>query len=349
MIDAAQPGAASPVAAGILAPGSEADVPGPFLDLARRSLAAWPVLAARLAALGEDCGLDLCGLVRPAFDDPDLTRLDEVVRWQRRRGIAVEWLQPAQAADIEPTLAPCLGAAWYPDEGCVDPVVAMAALRRALGRLGGVEVTGRVTGWTPGGALAVSGGEAVLTSTVVVAAGAWSPQVAASLGAPPLPVWPLRGQLLHLDVAGPVPQRVVYGGRLGYVLARRQGPVVVGATAEAAGYDVTPSEAATRSLLAAGARLVPAVARARVVATPVGLRPATPDGEPLVGEVETMPPRTTRLVVATGHHRNGVLLAPATAEAVVTLALEGCHPAEWEPFSPARKLADAPRQGNAPR
>lgn len=340
LVDAGVPGAASPVAAGMLAPASEADAPGPFLDLARRSLALWPTLAARLAEAGAACGLVLDGLVRPALDEADAQRCHAAVGWQRAAGIAVEWLDAAAVREIEPALGPVVGGAWYPQEGHVPAARAVAALRAVASARGALTIGARVVGWQSPGALRLDGAEPLTAPVVVVAGGAWTSSILDALGAPQMDVRPVRGQLVHLALDALRPRRVVYAGRLGYVLARRDGTVVVGATSEEAGFTATPSPEATRRLLDQAARLVPTLVAGRVVATPVGLRPATADGLPVVGELEAPAQAgTTRLVVATGHFRNGVLLAPITATAVADLALEGRLGAEWAPFGPERAVA----------
>ena len=338
VLDSGQPGGqASGAAAGMLAPCSEASAAGPFLDIGRQSLALWPGFAAALLAeTGVDCELALDGLLRVAVDPDDAEELGRHVTWQRELGIDVEVIDPVTARALEPAIADgVLAAAWYPHEGHVHSPRAVRALVAALHRLG-VEVrTGTpVRGAARGGAIRLAGGESLSAAVVVLAAGAHAGDLAASLGAAPLPVRPVRGQLIGLRGIPLLPRRVVFGGLLGYAVAKRNGLLLVGATEEEAGHDVRVTASATEALLGTGRRLIRGAGDATLAHAWAGLRPATPDALPLLGEVATT--AATRLVVAAGHYRNGVLLAPATAEGIATLALEGTTPAGWETFDPRR-------------
>jgi glycine oxidase len=321
----------------MLAPCSEAHAVGPFLDIARQSLALWPELASTLLEeTGVDCELVLDGLLRVAFDAGDAEELDRRVTWQREQGIDVELVDPATARALEPAIADgVVAAAWYPREGHVHSPRAVRALVAALHRRG-VEVrTGTpVAGVSPGGGIRLAGGESIPAAVVVLAAGAQSGDLAASLGAAPLPVRPVRGQLIGLRCLPLLPRRVVFGGLLGYALAKRDGVLLVGATEEEAGHDARVTASATETLLGTARRLIRGAGDATPAHAWAGLRPATPDGLPLLGELATT--AATRLVVAAGHYRNGVLLAPVTADGIATLALEGTSPAGWQPFDPRR-------------
>ncbi|HEX3607299.1 MAG TPA: glycine oxidase ThiO [Candidatus Dormibacteraeota bacterium] len=323
---------ASGAAAGMLAPCSEAPEPGPFADLCRWSLGLWPALAAELLEEGgADCELDTGGLLRVALGEAEVAPLRSRAEAQSAAGVAVEWLEPAAVAADEPGLGDVAGAALYAGEGHVHSVRAVNALLSAARRRGAEVVSGvEVTGLDGGGALRLDDGRVLTAGDVVVCAGAWSDAVASCLGGPPLPVEPVRGQILGVRGVRPGLRRVVYAGAEGYAVAKRDGLTLVGATEERAGFDARPTEAADRGLRETGTRLLRGFAGATVAHTWVGLRPRAPDGLPLLGRIGD------GLFAATGHHRNGVLLAPATAGVMATAVLDGLAPAGWEAFDPLR-------------
>ncbi len=330
---APQPGAgASGAAAGMLAPCSEAPAAGPFLDLCRRSLALWPGMAATLLEEdGVDCQLDTGGLLRVALDEAEVPELRGRAAAQRAAGVEVEWLDAGATAAAEPALGAAAGAALYAGEGHVHSVRAVNALLAAAGRLGAELVTGaEVTGALDGGGVRLDDGRSVPAGTVVLCAGAWSGRLADALGVAPLPVEPVRGQLLGVRNLDPAPRRVVFAGLQGYAVAKRDGVTLVGATEDHAGFDARRTPAAGRRLRAVGARLLRGFAAATPAHTWVGLRPRAPDGLPLLGRLGDS------LLTATAHHRNGVLLAPATAEGMASLILDGITPEGWDAFDPRR-------------
>jgi glycine oxidase len=333
---------ASGAAAGMLAPCSEATTPGPFLALARHSLRLWPAVAAELLEeTGIDCELDTGGLLRVALDEADTPALRERIAWQRAAGATVEWLDGAALAGVEPALAGAAGAALHAGEGHVHSVRAVTALLTAARRHGAeVESGAEVVGGLDGGGVRLAGGTRVAAGAVVVCAGAWTGALTATLGGPALPVEPVRGQLLGLRGLVPRPTRVLYAGLEGYAVAKRDGLTLVGATEEHAGFDTRPTEAAAERLRGVGARLLRGFPSATVAHTWVGLRPHAPDGLPLLGRLGDAAGGGS-LHTATGHYRNGVLLAPATAEGMASVLLDGVTPAGWEAFDPRRRMPPA--------
>ncbi|HEY2702839.1 MAG TPA: FAD-dependent oxidoreductase, partial [Candidatus Dormibacteraeota bacterium] len=323
----------SGAAAGMLAPCSEAPAAGPFLDLCRRSLALWPGLAATLLEEGGvDCELDTGGLLRVALEEAEVPELRERAAARRAAGVAVEWLDAAATAAAEPALGDAAGAALYAGEGHVHSVRAVNALLAAARRHGAELLTGaEVTGALDGGGVRLDDGRSIPAATVVLCAGAWSGRLADALGVPPLPVEPVRGQLLGVRDLDPAPGRVVFAGLHGYAVARGDGVTLVGATEDHAGFDARRTPAAERHLRGVGARLLRGFAAATPAHARVGLRPRAPDGLPLLGRLgET-------LLTATAHHRNGVLLAPATAEGMAAMVLDGVTPDGWGAFDPRRR------------
>jgi glycine oxidase len=333
---------ASGAAAGMLAPEGEAPRPGPFRDLCRQSLELWPALAAELLEeAGGDCQLDTGGLLRVALSDAGAAALRARTRAQRAAGVAAEWLDPGEVAAAEPALAATSGAALLGGEGHVHSVAAVGALLAAAAGRGAEVVTGaEVVGRLRGGGVRTGDGRDLAADAVVLCAGAWSGAVAARLGAPGLAVEPVRGQLVGVRGLDPCLRRVAYAGGDGYAVAKRDGTTLVGATEERAGFDARPTEAADAWLRGVGARLLGGFGTATAVHTWVGLRPRAPDGLPLLGRLDG------GLFAATGHFRNGVLLAPATAAGMASLVLDGVTPPGWEAFDPRRAAAQAAWDSN---
>jgi glycine oxidase len=342
-------GGASGAAAGMLAPCSEAHGPGPFLDLARRSLRLWPGVAAALREEGGvDCELELAGLLRLALDDADVVELGERLAWQGAAGIAVRWLDAPAAAADEPALRGVAAAALYPDEGHVHSVRAVEALLAAARRQGAeLRCGAEVVGALDGGGVRLADGGSVAADRVVLCAGAWSGRVAGALGAGPLALEPVRGQLLALRGLRPAPRRVLFAGPRGYAVSKRDGLTLVGATEERAGFDVRATEEAAARLRGVAGLLLRGAGTATAGHTWVGLRPRAPDGLPLLGRLGEGR-LGGALYVATGHHRNGVLLAPVTAQGMASLILDGVAPAGWEHVDPDRVAARPGSPASAP-
>lgn len=340
LLDRGEPGGqASGAAAGMLAPCSEAAEAGAFLDAGRESLRLWPELAERLREQARvDCELVLDGLLRIAATEEEAAVLRGRVAWQRELGADAGWLSPEALGGVEPALAGGHhGAARYPGEGHVHSPRAVRAFVEATRRLGGEVRRGvEVAGADAAGRLLLAGEPPVAAGTVVVAAGVWSGRVAAALGAQTaLPVRPVRGQLVALRGLPRLPRHVVFGGRLGYAVAKRDGLLLVGSTEEDAGFDCRVTADATERLLGTARALVRGAGDSTLAHAWAGLRPAAPDALPLLGELDT-PRHAPRLLAATGHFRNGVLLAPLTGRAIASLVLDGAVSPLIAPFDPRR-------------
>ena len=340
VLERAEAGAgASGVAAGMLAPVTEAEFGEDALlraNLASREL--WAGFAAELEERsGLGTGLREPGALVVAADRDDAEELRRLNEFQRALGLEAEWLPPSVLRELEPRLSPRVaGGIRAPQDGHVDPVAATralaAALERAGGELrGGVEVAaveqddGRVVG------VRTAAGERIAAGAVVVAAGCWSAGLEAPGAAPP--VRPVKGQILELRARPGEPEpieRIVRTPRC-YLLARGDGRVVLGATVEEQGFDTAVTADGVYRLLEAAWEVLPDAGELELVRARAGLRPGTPDNLPLVG-----PGEAEGLVWATGHYRNGVLLAPLTAEAVVDRLTGAEPPAETAAFAPAR-------------
>jgi glycine oxidase len=327
VIDRAQPPAgATRVAAGMLAPVGELAFGEP--ELLRMTLAAaelYPAFVAELeAATGLSTGYTRHGALHIALDRDEAAELRRVHDLQRSLGLGAEWLPPRRCRALEPGLTPSFnGGVHAVDEAAVDPRALTAALLAAL-EAAGVEVQGE----TEVGAALLDGdriegvrttsGEELRAKAVVAATGAWSGADAWLPEPARPPVRPVKGQILELravESAAPC-ERIVASERV-YLVPRPDGRLVVGATSEERGFDSTVTAGGVHELLREAYRLLPDVAEMELVESMAGLRPGTPDNLPLVG-----PGALDGLVLATGHYRNGILLAPLTGEAVAEL-LEG--------------------------
>lgn len=326
------PGAeASTAAAGMLAPQFEAEKPGPLLELALLSRMAWPRFAAELrdASGGVDCAYVPSGGLQIAFSDDELHALDAKVSWQQALGLRAELLGAAEVRALEGALNPKIaGAAGFPDDHQVDPrrllpALAVAATRRgAQFRSGTVNALARTGGRVTG---VIVDGEELQADLVILAAGAWSGLVAGA-EIDSTRVKPMRGQMAELQTRAPVVSRILKSAR-GYVVPRPDGRVVIGSTMEMVGFDKNVTAAGVQKVLNAAIELVPELASAALIQTWAGLRPWTDDQLPLIGEGPQ-----PGLLLATGHFRNGILLAPITARLLGQLVRQERPTADLRPF-----------------
>jgi glycine oxidase len=302
-------GVAWPVAAGMLAPISEAQFGAhgeQAVTLGRAAIARWPQAA---SDLGQESGIDPrlrdAGTLMLARDRDEAEALEREAALRERLGLPFTRLLPSAARAVEPALAPTLrGALDVPGDHSVDPRRVVAGLRAVLGE----DVR-------PGRAVAVDASGVTLADDtrvaarrVVVAAGAWSGDLAG------VPVRPLKGQVVRLrDPAGPGLLTRTLRFSATYLVPRGDGRYVLGATMEERGFDTTVTAGGVYELLREATELVPGIAELQIEETLAGLRPATPDGLPLIGT------RADGVIVASGHGRDGVLLAPLTGELVARL------------------------------
>jgi glycine oxidase len=308
---------ATQASAGVLAPYIEAPSEGALHELTVRSLLLYDRF---IADLQNDSGrlveYQRSGTLEVATSAESADRLGELRAALRADGVAADWMDGAAAARLEPALGQFRGALLVGTHGYVRVAQLTAALLDAARAHGAAALEGcRVEQIVPepGAGLTVSaGGDLHHAATVVIAAGSWSRHVGA--GAPP--VRPVRGQLLELQWKGPPIGRVLWSD-LCYVVPWKDGTVLVGATVEDAGFDQRTTVGGVGGLMEAACRLMPAAGDATFVAARAGLRPSTADGLPFIGRAPAHP----GLVYATGHYRNGVLLAPLTADLVADLVI----------------------------
>ena len=337
VIDARRVGkGASQASAGVLAPYIEGHESSVLRSLGRRSLDMYDGFVARVS---EDAGVtmayDRSGTLEVAFDEDELNQHRRTADALNHEGVDARVLDASQVADTEPLastgargglLIGMHGFIGVPDS---DRGLATAAIRKgARFTLESRVVAIRSAGGRP----VVETESASLTADAVVfAPGSWSGQITID-GVTPVPVKPIRGQLLHLAWQTEQPIRRVIWSADCYIVPWRNGRVLVGATMEDAGFDERATAAGVRDLLEAACTLVPRLWQASFAEVRVGLRPASPDSLPMVGRSHVVP----GLIYATGHYRNGVLLTPLTAALVTDLVLGKDDDAALDALTPAR-------------
>nr|WP_313885836.1 FAD-dependent oxidoreductase [Fodinicola feengrottensis] len=265
-------------------------------------------------------GLRKDGTIVVAADGSDRAELDRLASYLDSLGRRVEVLRARDVRVREPAIGgPVRGGLAMPDDYSVDNRQLLDALRRAIS---GVPHVAEAAADVRAGRVLLASGRTVEADVVVLAAGAWSGQICRRLSKV---IRPVKGEILRLrarvGAVGP-PRRTVralVGGRHVYLVPRDDGGLVLGATQYEAGFDTTVTVGGVRDLLADAERVMPAIGEYELVECIAGLRPGSPDNRPLVGWLEP------GLVVATGHHRNGILLAPVTADLVVA-TLAGADP-----------------------
>jgi len=326
LVDAEPASGASWVAGGMLAPVTEA-WPGEerLLDLGSASLARWPGFAAALsAAAGRDAGLRTDGTVVAAVDSADRAELDALAGHLARLGRRVDVLTGREVRRLEPALGPAVrGGLSVPGDLAVDNRALLAALLAALRASPAVSFVGQHAAAVRPGTVELLDGSTVAGDVVVLAAGAWSAALHPGLRGR---LRPVKGEIVRLrarPTALPPPRRTVravVSGRPVYLVPRDGGRLVLGATQYEAGFDTEVTVAGVRDLLHDAELVMPGIAEYAVEETSAGLRPATADNLPLVGELEP------GVLAATGHGRNGILLAPGTAAAITALVLGEATP-----------------------
>jgi glycine oxidase len=338
LLERGEPGGeASGASAGILSAQLEAHHPGPILPLALASRALYPPL---VAALKDETGIDVDlrreGALLVARGAAAALELEHTFAFQRGRGLPVERLDAGALRRAEPALTgTAILGLHLPDEASLDPVALVRALRHAAEGAGAdirahVEVAalcaagGRVTG------AVASDGTTHPAGFVVVAAGAWAGAIAGP-GLAPVPSEPVRGQIVAFEAPGLI-RHVLHGGSC-YLVPRSDGRVLAGSTMEHAGFDRRVTAEGLAHLATAALALVPGLGEASFHRAWAGLRPAAPDGLPVIG------PAAGGLLYACGHLRNGIVLTPLTARAIVGMVrgegvvVEGI---DLAPFSPMR-------------
>ena len=336
VIDRRRPGqGATQASAGMLAPYIEGHSAS-LLDLAVKGLAAWdPFLADLRQSAGVVPEYERNGTAQAVFDDAGAAELTEQARLLDAAGVPHRLLWGDDARRLEPAFSTAVRAALeIPTHGYVSASEFVETLVGASMRLGASFTQANVLDVGP-----AASGVSVTTDTgridgdvAIVATGSWAAELARrDDGSTTPPVRPVKGQLIQLRTPAPVASRVLWGPGC-YMVPRRDGSTLVGATAEDAGFDERPTLRGIRVLAAAASKLIPAIDGAVFEGIRVGLRPATGDQLPIIGPSR----RLAHVYYATGHYRNGVLLSPLTARLVAGLVLEARESPELESMRPAR-------------
>ncbi len=329
---------ASWAAAGMLAPESEMGFEDEAIyQLSRESMRRWPAFVQQLeVASGVDVDYRTEGILRVADDRDAAEALRRYYDFQRTQGLAVEWLTGAEAREIEPYLAPRLPAAVFSKaDHQVDNRLLASALQAAFVKAGGTLSTHTavqsILAETDAPVVVTADGARIEASCVVLAAGAWSRRIEGLVPDARPPVRPVKGQMIQMQMALPFDLQHVVRGPDAYLVPKSNGRLLLGATMEERGFDTSVTAGAMYDLLDAAWKMVPGIYDLEVTETWAGLRPASRDNEPLLGG--TADPR---IVFATGHYRNGILLIPVTAEEICRLVHTG-ETSQWlVPFSPLR-------------
>lgn len=333
-------------AAGMLAP--DAEIGFEELDLYRlnrESLRRWPDFVDRVeAASGQEVDYRDTGTLVVADDRDSAEALRRLYDFQEEQGLDVTWLTGEEAREIEPFLAPRLSAAIYcPSDHQVDNRRLLEALRVAFEAEGGTlheETPVQAVVPDPEVPAVVAGdGQRVTGGQVVVAAGVWSRELDGL--EPAAPVRPVKGQMIQLRRKTPFDLQHVVRGPDAYLAPKSNGRILVGATSEEMGFDTTVTAGGLYDLLEGAWEVVPGIYDLPVDETWAGLRPASRDHAPLLGNTDA-----PGVAMATGHYRHGILLTPVTAEEMARLVRTGETSGWIEPFSPTRFSRTEP--SNAP-
>jgi glycine oxidase len=306
---------ASFAAAGMLAPQAEADAQDDFFALACRSRDLYPSFAAALhEATGIDIELDTTGTLYLALTQDDQEEIEKRYEWQTRAGLSIELLSAAAARELEPCISDSiLGALLFPKDIQVENRRLLSALANNVKNLGVTILTEtnvdsliiegqRLTG------VQTSRGR-VSCAAAVVAAGTWSSFIKSD--SPLLTIEPVRGQMVCLEAKPQLTRHVIYSRR-GYIVPRRDGRLLAGSTSERAGFAKCVTAGGISSILQNAQEISPAISNLPIVDTWAGLRPRSADGLPVLGPCGEI----DGLFYATGHYRNGILLAPLTGELI---------------------------------
>ena len=328
---------ASFAAAGMLAPQAEANEADDFFKLCCRSRDLYPTFASELfAETGIDIELDQTGTLYCAFSEHDQQEIERRYHWQQRAGLLVERLTAREALDLEPNIAATLRAALkFPADIQVENrqlLLALIAANQKLGvrsytetKVDSLEVQrGRIAG--------VNTSRGFLSARIVViASGAWTSFIKTANATPQMSIEPVRGQMVCYESEPAIARHVIYSPR-GYVVPRRDGRLLAGSTTEEVGFKKEVTEAGLQLIRANACEIAPVLSKLTPVDSWAGLRPRALDELPVLGKAS----ETGGLFFATGHYRNGILLAPLTGELIAGLIADNVVTQELQTFTPDR-------------
>lgn len=342
LVERARPGGeASFAAAGMLAPQAEADEADVFFKLCCQSRDMYPTFAAALREeTGIDTELDRTGTLYLAFTAADQKEIDHRYEWQVRAGLNVQRLDSSDARNLEPCISQSVrGALKFPNDIQVESRRLLSALVAANKKLGVRLMTsttvesirtnrGRIEG------VDTSRGF-IRTGTIVMAAGCWSSLISVADTVSTTPrIEPVRGQMVCFDATDSAPgiaRHIIYSPR-GYLVPRRDGRLLSGSTTEPVGFDKAVTAGGVHSILSHALEISPRISELTLTDVWAGLRPRASDGLPVLGRSA----ETQGLVFATGHYRNGILLAPVTGELIAGLIVDNVVSPDLDAYSPDR-------------
>jgi glycine oxidase len=338
IIERNQPGLeASWAAGGMLAPFAEADSADGFFHLAVESRSLYPSLVAELESLtGIDIEYRSDGTLFLALNDEDEKELAERFEWQRNAGLRIDRLDAGSVHDLEPLVTDKVRwALRFPDDHQLNNrqlLKALSAAARSAGTtvLENTEVTSLIIERNRVTRVATNAGE-IQVGAVVVAAGCWTSLIKGSRYLSEIAIKPVRGQMLAFAAPSPSLRMVIYSRR-GYLIPRAAGFMIAGSTAEDAGFEKALTAGGVEQIIRNAVEIMPSVGKLAIVESWSGLRPGTPDDWPVIGS----DPETQGLFFATGHYRNGILLAPVTAEILTELIVSGGSKRDLTDFSVSR-------------
>ena len=327
---------ASFAAAGMLAPQVEADGHDDFFALACRSRDLYPTFAAALRdETGIDVQLDTTGTLYLALDEHDQAEIEKRFYWQTQAGLPVELLSATGARELEPCISNSThGALLFPKDIQVENRRLLSALANSTSKLGVTTITDTnveslITRGTRVKGVQTNGG-AISCDTVVIAAGTWSSFIK---HAPVVPVEPVQGQMVCLEAKPQLVRHVIFSPR-GYIVPRHDGRLLAGSTSEHVGFEKSVTAGGISFILANAFEISPRIVDLPLLDAWSGLRPRSADGLPVLGPCDEI----DGLFYATGHYRNGILLAPVTGELISAAIIEGRTSPLLTPFRADRFL-----------
>ncbi|HEV2884741.1 MAG TPA: glycine oxidase ThiO [Pyrinomonadaceae bacterium] len=333
----------SSAAAGMLAPQAEADSPDDFFYLTCQSRDLYPSFAAELSdETGIDVELDTTGTLYLAFDEQDAAKLQERLEWQSSAGLACELLSTEEARQLEPSISKDVWMALkFPNDTQVENRRLISALAAANERMGVLLAKGTKVNSLQSKRGRLYGVETsrgfISTENVVIAGGAWSSdltlndQPPSDKALPGLRIEPVRGQMICFEANPQVVRHVIYSHG-GYIVPRRDGRLLAGSTTEYAGFDRRVTAGGMQSISSAALEICPAIGSLPLSDSWAGLRPRAADGLPVLGPCAEI----AGVFYATGHYRNGILLAPLTANLLAEAIIDKVISQPLETFSPDR-------------
>jgi glycine oxidase len=337
LLERGAPGSeASSAAAGLLAPLGSSPDPGPFNRLAIESWRLYPGVVAELRDLtGVDVEHMTAGTLYPVAGAREIAAARERLAWPLAPEFGIEMVEGSELQALEPALGKDVTAArlvrgdhWVNNQRLVTAYALAAAARGVTVRTGALVERIVIEGGRARGV--VVDGEPLHADAVLLAAGAWSGALAAGIGAR-LPVGPVRGQMLAVSNVPSLLTHAIHRDDI-YLVPRPSGELLIGATVEQVGFERAVTPEGLGGLIAQAVALVPEIGRRPITRSWYGFRPSAPDGMPVLGPW----PDVAGLFAATGHFRNGILLAPITAAVMARCIVDGDTPDSIAPFLPDR-------------